>query len=358
MADAKLLYSAFDLVTQPVIIVKKQLIAHMNPAARSLIRKDILGKPAALLFPSYIVNTQADNFATSAPIGDENFAVRVTSADGYRVYVLDPAEPGLDSSSRLFANTAAYLSNMMSGIRYMNSYSDMLKDEKFSSIYKSLSHSAYRLNRSFQNLATMRLLADGGLPFTPETLDITDLLRELTQSVRVLSDEKHLHISLNAEEHVRLNADKRLFEELMLNLFANSIAHCRENGRISVSVLRGDSHLIIGVVDDGDGISPDELSAVFKKYRTGIDLTKANDGDGMGLCIVKGIAEMHGGTIIIESRGKDMGTSVRVMLSYSTKARENFRTPLSDYSDNSMQNMLIQLSPCLSDDCYGAVFSD
>lgn len=350
MAEAKPLFSAFDFVSQPVIIAKKQLISYMNPAAMELIRKDLGGKPVSMLFPPYILNTQADSFAASAVIEGVSCAVRVTSAEGCRVYILDTAEPGC--SERFMLNMQSRLNDIRAALTVLRGLTRVIGNETLNGVYAALSRSFYSIERSVQNASILRGLADGSLPFRPEALDVSELTHRLIENVCGVYREQVPDIRLHAEEHIRINADKLLLERMLLNLFSNSLKHCGQNGRISVSMIRSDSYLTIGIDDDGDGMSADELAAVFRKYRSVTDTAGKIEGDGMGLAIVRGIAEKHGGTVIVESRGKGKGSSVRVMLSYATRVSENFRASASGYAENECQRILTQLSTCLPDECY------
>ena len=198
------------------------------------------------------------------------------------------------------------------------------------------------------NLGTLSGIEEGSLPFRPEPIDMTELFRNMIDTVNLLTQKQNISITFSSEEHVRLVADRALISQLVLNLLSNGIASCSRGGRIAVSLLRTDKNLIVCVDDNGAGIPPDELSTVFGKY-------KQRD---IGLAVAKSIAQLHNGALIIESRGEGKGTCVRAMLSYDIPAGKNLSAPDNEYNSSDMQCLLTQLSGCLTLDCYSEFLED
>ena len=104
MHDTRLLAAALSMVDQPVAVSKKDRIAFMNTGAIELAGRDLTGKPTALLIPSYIMNTQADNFAATAFIGTKNCSVKVNSFEGTRFYVMVCNEQSPDDREALYTS--------------------------------------------------------------------------------------------------------------------------------------------------------------------------------------------------------------------------------------------------------------
>ena len=96
---------------------------------------------------------------------------------------------------------------------------------------------------------------------------------------------------------------------------------------------------------------------MFDKYKQRDKLSKPT-GSGIGLSVAKSIAELHRGTLIIESRGEGQGTSVRAMLSYDIPAGQKLSAPNNEYDNSEMQNILTELSGCLTLDCYSEFLED
>jgi len=112
-----------------------------------------------------------------------------------------------------------------------------------------------------------------------------------------------------------LRADGGRLRQLVGNLLDNAIRHTPAGGRIEVSAAATDAGATIIVRDTGSGIDPQHLPHVFERFRRTDDHRAAGDhrGAGLGLSICRTIAELHGGSIGIEST-PGAGTIVRVEL--------------------------------------------
>ena len=105
--------------------------------------------------------------------------------------------------------------------------------------------------------------------------------------------------------------------QVLNNLFANAARHAPESSPIRVTAVRDGVHVAVSVSDEGQGIAPDRLPLLFRKY--------AGDGErgaagGLGLAICKGLVEAHGGRIRAESGGIGLGTCVTFTLLVAEEA--------------------------------------
>jgi two-component system cell cycle sensor histidine kinase PleC len=112
-----------------------------------------------------------------------------------------------------------------------------------------------------------------------------------------------------------LYADERALKQIVINLVSNAVKFTQDGGRIDVSAKRnsqGDFELI--VADNGPGISRDKIDRVFKPFSQADNrYDRQSGGTGLGLALVRGLCELHGGRAWIESEpGK--GTRAIVVL--------------------------------------------
>jgi CheY-like chemotaxis protein len=99
------------------------------------------------------------------------------------------------------------------------------------------------------------------------------------------------------------------------NLISNAIKFTPKGGTVQVHLQRIDSHIEISVCDTGIGILPDFLPYVFDRFRQGdSSATRSYRGLGLGLSIVKSLVELHGGSVHVESAGKDKGSTFTIHL--------------------------------------------
>ncbi len=357
MSDSVLIAASLSLLDTAALAARRGKIIYMNPAAVSLAGADLTSKPLDRLMPSHIVNNQADSFITSAFIGSRGCTVKATGANGYRIYVISCDDKLPAPSDSVFDTLRSCMSNIKFSASCISVIAEDVANDKLSEYVCTLNRNYYRIKRALDNLGTLSGIDEGSLPFCPEPLDMSALLGNMIDTVNILAQKQGVGISFHSEEHVRLVADRGLIAQMMLNLLSNSILSCGRGGRISVSLLRTDKSLIVCVDDNGSGIPAGELASVFGRYRQRGDLSRPA-GSGIGLSVAKSIAELHRGTLIIESRGEGRGTSVRVMLSYDIPAGRSLSAPEGEYNDSEMQLILTQLSGCLTLDCYSEFLED
>jgi two-component system NtrC family sensor kinase len=107
----------------------------------------------------------------------------------------------------------------------------------------------------------------------------------------------------------QLVCDPGQVQQAVLNLFVNAVEAMPEGGTLTVAVQAADDELEVTVADTGVGIAPEALPRIFEPFYT----TKEASGSGLGLSVVYGIVERHGGTIDVESDAA-RGTTFRLTL--------------------------------------------
>lgn len=357
MTDIGMLSAAFSMLDEPVAVSRNGRIIYMNHAAVTLAGKDLSSRPLSELMPPHISNNQADNFVTTAVINEKNCTVKVSTGGGLRVYVMIYAEHHIDPSEAVIASLGTHMSNIRFSATCLSGIADELGNERLKEYVCTLNRNYYRIKRTLDNFTTLSGIASGTIAFHPQPVDVTELCEKMVSTVEILGKPLNFDISFKSETHLRIVADRELLMQLVLNLLSNSIIYGKRGGRATLSLLRTGSSLIIGTDDDGVGIPPEELPLVFDRYRYPECLTRPG-GAGIGLAVVRAIAEMHNGALIVESRGANAGTSVRVMLSYDIAPEKALSAPELKYTDNDMQWILAGLSTCLTLDCYSDTFMD
>ena len=107
-----------------------------------------------------------------------------------------------------------------------------------------------------------------------------------------------------------VQADRDQLVQVLINLVMNSVHAMPEGGRLRLSLARENNHVRLGVSDTGHGMPEETRSKIFDPFFTTKDFGK---GTGLGLTVVKGIIEEHGGTIAVES-AVDKGTTFWIRL--------------------------------------------
>lgn len=140
-------------------------------------------------------------------------------------------------------------------------------------------------------------------------------LGEIVEDSLEMFQERMTHNRITVEKGIEGNlpsiyADRDQLVQVLINLVTNSLHAMPEGGRLRLSLAREGSHVCLGVSDTGHGIPEEIRSKVFEPFFTTKDFGK---GTGLGLTVVKGIVEEHGGTITVESV-VDKGTTFWIRL--------------------------------------------
>ena len=97
--------------------------------------------------------------------------------------------------------------------------------------------------------------------------------------------------------------DAKYIGRALANLIDNALRHTASGGEVVLCTERTDDGVVVQVSDTGDGIASEDLPHVFDRfYRADQSRSRATGGGGMGLAIVKGIVEAHGGRVAVESQ--------------------------------------------------------
>lgn len=112
-----------------------------------------------------------------------------------------------------------------------------------------------------------------------------------------------------------LSADPVKIKQIICNLLSNALAYTDEGGKVLLSLSQENGCAILSVKDNGIGVSPEDLPYLFHDFfQAKKPAGRSNTGLGLGLAIVKGIAELHGGTVSVYSRGIGCGSTFTVSL--------------------------------------------
>jgi len=148
---------------------------------------------------------------------------------------------------------------------------------------------------------------------TPERRAVD--LGEIVDDSLELFQERIAHSRIEVEKSIEadvpaVSADRDQLIQVLINLVVNSLHAMPEGGRLRLSLDREGGHVRLGVSDTGHGMPEETRSKVFDPFFTTKDFGK---GTGLGLTVVKGIIEEHGGTIAVES-AVDKGTTFWIRL--------------------------------------------
>ena len=164
-------------------------------------------------------------------------------------------------------------------------------------------------------LDTSRLIT-GNLCLNLSPTPIIPIIESALDTVRPAAEAKGIILSTVYNSEVEtITCDSRRLQQMIWNLMTNAVKFTPPNGSVKVTVENNNDSVQIIVSDSGQGISPEFLPFVFERFRQADgSSTRIHDGLGLGLAIVRHLAELHGGTVWAVSEGKDMGSTFTLSL--------------------------------------------
>lgn len=170
-----------------------------------------------------------------------------------------------------------------------------------------------RLERLVDDLSLLSRIETGQLDLHPERIDVRAVLEDAAAAFRARFAQKDVTLQFDAPtEATSVRADPVRAAQIVSNLLSNALRHTPAGGHVTVQVRRhapGEVHFAVD--DDGEGIPPDRLSHIFERFYRG-DASRRHDGQhgsGIGLTLVKQLADRQGGRVGAESQ---LGSGTRI----------------------------------------------
>jgi PAS domain S-box-containing protein len=142
------------------------------------------------------------------------------------------------------------------------------------------------------------LIDSGRLEVAAERMDVSAIVRRAARDVLPSDDSDRIRLSV--AEGVHAMGDEKRTWQVLTNLFSNALKYGAGDAPVEVSVDRSGQQVVIGVLDTGPGIAPQDQERIFDRY-TRLPLADGTPGSGMGLFIARSLVEAQGGTITVSS---------------------------------------------------------
>lgn len=178
-----------------------------------------------------------------------------------------------------------------------------------------INESGNHLLNVVNDLMNMSRLEAGKFEICPSEFDLNEIISSSVGIMRPSAEQAGVEVVMDFEtDELEVNADPRAMRQIVLNLLSNAIKFTPSGGRTVISTGRHGGLAELSVADNGIGIPSDVLPRItnpFVQADNGLD--RHHEGTGLGLSVVKGLVELHGGAITIESKVGD-GTRVAISL--------------------------------------------
>ncbi len=230
----------------------------------------------------------------------------------------DEADRANEARGRFLANVSHELRTPLNAI---NGFSEMLMHEEAMRLDQARRHEYATLIRDsgehllnlVNSILDMSKIESGHFEITPEPFALPPLITQCVQMMELKATAGG--VVLTAEPSAGIDevvGDKRAYRQILLNLVSNAVKFTKPGGSVTIGLRRDGGWLSLSVSDTGIGIAAKDLPRLgspFFQARSSYD--RPYDGTGLGLSVVKGLAELHGGRVEVTSA---VGRGTRVTL--------------------------------------------
>jgi signal transduction histidine kinase len=168
--------------------------------------------------------------------------------------------------------------------------------------------------RLVEDLLDVSRMLNGAMQISPAAVEPLGLVERAIECVRLAAEKKSVTVALTACSGAcePISADPERLLQIVVNLLGNAVKFTPRGGSVEVRVDRTDAGVVIEVKDDGVGIEASFLPHVFERFQQAEGPMR--QGLGLGLAIVRHLAELHGGRVDAGSEGLGHGATFTVTL--------------------------------------------
>ncbi|MCG6980733.1 MAG: hypothetical protein LJE88_04935 [Deltaproteobacteria bacterium] len=199
---------------------------------------------------------------------------------------------------------------LLTPLTTINSYNEMLMEDEIDNMemqkefYNTISDETRRLTRLVKNLLNISKIEMGSLTLNKGLVKSDWLFDDCLTTVEGAAQKKKIAIERNLPDHFpSLFGDKELLKVGIINILGNAVKYTPKKGHIKFTLTEQDDLVVFEVIDDGYGISKEDLPHIFDKfYRSADDRITEQSGSGLGLALTSEIIRLHGGEIEVTSK--------------------------------------------------------
>ena len=183
---------------------------------------------------------------------------------------------------------------------------DSLSEKQQKSL-QTIASSGHHLLELITDILDLSKIEAGKFEFLPQLVPVDDLCRSSLAFVNNQATKKSISVMYENEASVaRISADPRRLKQILINLLSNAVKFTPENGQVTLYVrtIPEQDRMEFSVRDTGIGIAPEDLGRLFQPFvQLDSTLNRQYEGTGLGLSLVQKLADLHGGSVEVESDG-------------------------------------------------------
>jgi signal transduction histidine kinase/CheY-like chemotaxis protein len=187
--------------------------------------------------------------------------------------------------------------------------------DKLPRVFQALERNAQTQAQLIADVLDVSRIITGKLKLEVGLVDLYEIVGRAVDAVRPAAAAKNVTLSFPDFAACPAYGDADRLQQVFWNLLNNAIKFTPSGGAVTVDIAAIDSAHVVSVTDTGIGIPPEFVPFVFDRFRQADQaMTRAHGGLGLGLSIVKHLAELHGGTVSVASEGPGRGARFEVRL--------------------------------------------
>ncbi|WP_426106209.1 ATP-binding protein [Massilia sp. TSP1-1-2] len=188
--------------------------------------------------------------------------------------------------------------------------------DTFNQVRDMLDRQVNQMVHLVNDLLDIARITNGKVELRKQHARVGDLVKMAVEtSLPLISSLAHRLIVAVPDEVIHVYVDPGRVSQVISNLLNNAAKYTPKGGVIEVNVTRDGHDVVIAVTDNGIGIAPESIDAIFGLFRqVGHDFERSQGGLGIGLSLVRQLVELHGGTASATSAGKGAGSTFTVRL--------------------------------------------
>ncbi len=177
-----------------------------------------------------------------------------------------------------------------------------VQEGKDAKLVQAIINTAENLGQHVETILDLARIESAEIPLHRTSKDINATILEVIESRKALALEKQIEIRTSLEPLFAFKFDIRLMRRVLANLVENAIKYSPEGSIIELRSSEEQDWIRVSVVDQGNGIAPEEQERIFTKFYRGSDpATQKEKGTGLGLYLVKYFVELHNGFVELQS---------------------------------------------------------
>lgn len=163
---------------------------------------------------------------------------------------------------------------------------------------------------TFSALLRIAQIESGARRAAFSRVDLAQVVSSVSEAYAAVAEDHGQVVSVDAAAPASIQGDRELLTQMMANLVENPIRHCPTGTRISIALRREAGAAVLCVADSGPGIPAAERDKVFRRFYR-LESSRTTPGSGLGLALVKAIADLHGAAVELSDNHPGLRVTVR-----------------------------------------------